>query len=68
MGLPNINDINHKSIKEIKEEIIITKRELLNLNIRQRTQQEIKHHLFKYTKRKLAQLLTLETKINISQK
>nr|YP_009546677.1 ribosomal protein L29 [Gelidium kathyanniae]AYO28025.1 ribosomal protein L29 [Gelidium kathyanniae] len=67
MGLPNINDINHKSIKELKEEIIITKRELLNLNIRQRTQQEIKPHLFKCTKRKLAQLLTLETKINKSQ-
>nr|YP_009244415.1 ribosomal protein L29 [Gelidium vagum]AMK96657.1 ribosomal protein L29 [Gelidium vagum] len=61
MVLPNINDINSK---DIKEKIIATKREILNLSIKQKTQQEIKPHLFKHTKRKLAQLLTVETEIN----
>lgn len=63
MGLPNINDINKDNIKE---KIIATKRELLNLSIKQKTQQNIKSHLFKHTKRKLAQLLTLESQINKS--
>nr|YP_009244215.1 ribosomal protein L29 [Gelidium elegans]AMK96457.1 ribosomal protein L29 [Gelidium elegans] len=64
MGLPNINEVNKYNITEIKEEIIATKRELLNLSIKRKTQQDIKSHLFKHTKRKLAQLLTIKSQIN----
>ena len=40
------------------EEIIKLKKELFNLRLKKATKQDIKSHMFKTTKRRLAQLLT----------
>ena len=58
MSLPKINDIRHLNNDEIEQRTIELKIEILNLKIKQITQQDIKTHLFKHKKRELAQLLT----------
>nr|ARO91140.1 50S ribosomal protein L29 [Flintiella sanguinaria] len=60
MARSNIKQIRSMNKEEINEEISATKRELLELRIQKATRQSLKPHLFKQTRYKLAQLLTVE--------
>nr|YP_010337965.1 ribosomal protein L29 [Timspurckia oligopyrenoides]UNJ17550.1 ribosomal protein L29 [Timspurckia oligopyrenoides] len=60
MKSSNINKMRSLSEQEISEEIIKTKRQLLELRIQKATRQSLKPHLFKEIKHKLAHLLTVE--------
>nr|QJH88328.1 ribosomal protein L29 [Pterocladia lucida] len=64
MSLPKVQDINKTDTETINQEIIKLKRELLNIKIKQKTQQKVQPHLFKHKKHSLAQLLTIKTQIN----
>ena len=61
MSLPKIQDINKLTLKEIEEKILELKKEILTLNIKKATKQNIKPHTLKHIKHKIAQLLTLKT-------
>jgi large subunit ribosomal protein L29 len=43
------------------KEIVATKKQLFELRLKKATRQSFKPHLFKHNKRKIAQLLTLES-------
>ena len=49
------------NLSEVQENIIELKKEIMLLKIKKITQQNIKPHLLKNKKHKLAQLLTIET-------
>ena len=49
-----------QSISDIQEEIVQIKKDLLDMKIKQKTRQQIKPHLIKQKKHRLAQLSTLE--------
>jgi len=45
----------------LNKEIVATKKQLFELRLKKATRQSFKPHLFKHSKRKIAQLLTLES-------
>ena len=59
--------MNLQTTKKIQEEVRQIKKDLLDIKIKQKTQQQVKTHLFKKKKHRLAQLLTLKSQINHSQ-
>ena len=59
MAFLDMDSIKEMNEADIQQEIISIKRELLELRIRKSTRQEIKSHLFKHKKHRLAQLLTI---------
>ena len=61
MSLPKFTDILSLSNVEISEAIIETESKLFNLRFKKATQQNLKLHEIKYTKRQLAHLKTLLT-------
>ncbi|WP_036485228.1 50S ribosomal protein L29 [Myxosarcina sp. GI1] len=60
MALPKIAEVRSLSDEEISEEILAVKRELFQLRLEQATRRLEKPHLFKHSKHRLAQLLTVE--------
>lgn len=57
MSLSNYKNINSLiNINEIDEEIFSLQKELFNLKVKTRTNQNKKVHLFTHTKRRIAQL------------
>jgi large subunit ribosomal protein L29 len=57
MTLPKYKELNKLStIIEIDQEILNLSKNLFDLKIRRSTNQSIKPHLFKHTKRRIAQL------------
>lgn len=60
MSFPKYNDLKNLSNSEIKEKILILKKELLYLRIQNANFSNKSPHLIKSTKHQLAQLLTLE--------
>lgn len=60
MALPKIADARSLSDEELTEEILTVKRELFQLRLEQATRRLEKPHLFKHSKHRLAQLLTVE--------
>jgi large subunit ribosomal protein L29 len=60
MAFPSIEEARNLSDEELAEEILATKRELFQLRLEQATRRLEKPHLFKHTKHRLAQLLTIE--------
>ena len=60
MALPKIEDARKFSDEELAEEILTVKRELFQLRLEQATRRLEKPHLFKHTKHRLSQLLTVE--------
>ena len=57
MSLPKYNDLKDiKTLEEINQEIFILQKNLFDLRLKRSTSQEIKPHLFKHSKRRLAQL------------
>jgi large subunit ribosomal protein L29 len=66
MALPKIEDARKLSHEELGEEILAVKRELFQLRLEQATRRLEKPHLFKHTKHRLAQLLTVEREREIA--
>ncbi len=60
MALPKIEDVRTLSDADLAEKIAEAKRELFDLRFQRATRQLEKPHLFKHTKHRLAQLLTVE--------
>ncbi len=60
MPLPKIADVRELSDDALAEEILASKRRLFELRFQQATRRLEKNHLFKHTRHRLAQLLTVE--------
>ena len=57
MSLPKYNDLKDiKTLEEINQEIFILQKNLFDLRLKRSTSQANKPHLFKHSKRRLAQL------------
>ncbi|RMF28399.1 MAG: 50S ribosomal protein L29 [Cyanobacteria bacterium J083] len=61
MALPKIEDARQLNEEELAAEILAVKQQLFQLRLEQATGRLEKPHLFKHTKHRLAQLLTVET-------
>jgi large subunit ribosomal protein L29 len=53
--------LNFNDNSKVNEEILDVKKQLFDLRLKKATRQSFKPHLFKHNKRKVAQLLTLES-------
>ena len=60
MAFPNIEDARKLNDEDLAAEILTVKRELFQLRFEQATRRLEKPHLFKHTKHRLSQLLTVE--------
>lgn len=60
MTLPKILDVIQMDDSSLSKEIIAIKRQLFDLRLKRATRQDFKPHLFKHSKHRLAQLLTVE--------
>jgi large subunit ribosomal protein L29 len=60
MPFPKIEEVRNLNDEELVAEIVKVKRELFNLRMLQATGRLEKPHLFKHTRHRLAQLLTIE--------
>lgn len=57
MALSRYSDLSTlKTIDEIEEEIFLLQKNLFDLKLKRATNQSVKSHLFKQTKRRIAQL------------
>ena len=61
MTFSNFEELKTLSNENLFEEILNLKKELFDLRLKKATRQSIKPHLFKQSKHKIAQLLTLES-------
>ena len=60
MALPKIAEVRNLSDEELAAEVLAVKRELFQLRLEQATRRLEKPHMFKHTKHRLSQLLTVE--------
>jgi large subunit ribosomal protein L29 len=60
MSLPKIIEIRDLSDDALEAEIVATKKQLFELRMQKGTRQLEKPHLFKHTRHRLAQLMTIE--------
>jgi large subunit ribosomal protein L29 len=60
MALPTIEEARKLNDEDLAAEILTVKRELFQLRFEQATRRLEKPHLFKHTKHRLSQLLTVE--------
>jgi len=60
MNFSNIIELQKFDSESIDKEILLMSKQLVELRMKQATRQSFKPHEFKHTKRKLAQLLTLQ--------
>ena len=60
MALPSIEDARKLTDEELAEEIVTVKKELFQLRLEQATRRLEKPHLFKHSKHRLSQLMTIE--------
>lgn len=61
MSASNFQALRELDNNQIQDNIIELKKELFNLRLQKATRQSFKPHNFKYLKRKIAQLMTLES-------
>nr|YP_001293588.1 ribosomal protein L29 [Rhodomonas salina]ABO70772.1 ribosomal protein L29 [Rhodomonas salina] len=61
MALSNFQGLKELDDSTIQDTIIESKKELFNLRLQKATRQSFKPHNFKHLKRKIAQLMTLQT-------
>lgn len=61
MTFVSFNDLKNLNGETLSNQIIETKKTLFDLRLKKATRQSFKPHLFKHNKRKIAQLLTLES-------
>ena len=55
----DVSEIRDMSIEDIQEELDATREELMRLRFQQTTGELTDHNLFKFTRRKIARLLTV---------
>lgn len=69
MALPSIEEVRNLSDEELAEAIVKEKQNLFQLRLEQATRRLEKPHLFKHSKHRLSQLMTIEQerKIAVSQ-
>ncbi len=60
MALPTVKEARDLSDSELAEQIITAKKELFELRFQKATRKLEKPHLFKHTRHRLSQLLTVE--------
>lgn len=60
MPLPKIADIRDLSDQELSDQILEAKKTLFDLRFQKATRRLEKNHLFKQTRHRLAQLMTVE--------
>lgn len=60
MSLPKIEDIIVLERDELKNEILVIKKELLQLRIKQAVKEPIKAHQFRHARHRLRQLLMIQ--------
>ena len=61
MAFSNFSDLKSFDEESVLKEVIEIKKQLFDLRLKKATRQSFKPHLFKHNKRKVAQLLTLES-------
>ena len=61
MAFLPLNDLKSFDNETLTKEIVATKKQLFELRLKKATRQSFKPHHFKHNKRKVAQLLTLES-------
>jgi large subunit ribosomal protein L29 len=61
MAFLPLNDLKSFDNDTLTKEIVAAKKQLFELRLKKATRQSFKPHLFKHNKRKIAQLLTLES-------
>ena len=61
MAFLNFSELKSFDDKKLTGEILEVKKQLFDLRLKKATRQSFKPHLFKHNKRKVAQLLTLES-------
>ena len=61
MAFLPLSDLKSFDNETLTKEIVAAKKQLFELRLKKATRQSFKPHLFKHNKRKIAQLLTLES-------
>ena len=68
MAVSDIKEIRDLSDEDLQEQILDAKRKLFDLRFQKATRQmENKPHLFKHTRHRLAQLMTVERERQLTQ-
>lgn len=62
MSLPKIKEILSLKTDQLDKEILVAKKELFQLRLRQATRQSFKPHSFRHIKHRLSQLLMIKKK------
>jgi len=60
MSFQNFSDFKDLDDVKLSEEIVNAKKYLFEMRLKKATRQTFKPHVFKHTKRKIAQLMTIE--------
>ena len=60
MPFQNFSDFKDFDDAQLSEEIVVAKKSLFEMRLKKATRQTFKSRLFKHTKRKVAQLMTIE--------
>ncbi len=60
MSFQSFSDFKDFDDAKLSEEIVTAKKSLFEMRLKKATRQTFKPHLFKHTKRKVAQLMTIE--------
>ena len=60
MSFQSFSDFKDFDDAKLSEEIVTAKKSLFEMRLKKATRQTFKPHLFKHTKRKIAQLMTIE--------
>nr|YP_009420331.1 ribosomal protein L29 [Cryptomonas curvata]ASO75819.1 ribosomal protein L29 [Cryptomonas curvata] len=68
MSFLNFSELLSFDEDQLTREIIQVKKQLFDLRLKKATRQSFKPHLFKHNRRKVAQLLTLESQKKQSKK
>ena len=61
MAFTSFEELNKLTDEILSSQILVTKKQLFDLRLQRATRQSFKSHLFKHFKRKVAQLLTIES-------
>jgi large subunit ribosomal protein L29 len=68
MPLPKISELRELSDQELSEQILEAKKQLFDLRFQQATRRLETPHLFKHTRHRLAQLMTVERERQLAAK
>ena len=60
MSFQSFSDFKDFDDAKLSEEIVTAKKSLFEMRLKKATRKTFKPHLFKHTKRKIAQLMTIE--------